>query len=199
MTGDTLFIFLSYLLILSSILVIFSEHPIFSLVFLICSFVIAAFLLLLLECEFLALLFITIYVGAIAVLILFAIMMLDFKHYNMQKNVLIYSIIGFLFASVLIFFILSKVNALFVNVPENTLYKDGYINWYDLIGSTIETEALGNVLYTHFFFHLLLAGLILLVVLIGIIHLTNVTKTRELADKNQIRFKQLAKNPKIIV
>ena len=79
-------------------MVIVAQHPIFSLLFLVGSFIFSALLLFILECEFLALLFIVIYVGAIAVLFLFAVMMLDAKLQNLSRNVLRYVPVGFLFA-----------------------------------------------------------------------------------------------------
>lgn len=77
---------LSIILVICSSMVILSNHPIYSLFYLIVCFFISACLLFLLNCEFLALIFITVYVGAIAVLFLFSIMMLDTKIKDLFKN-----------------------------------------------------------------------------------------------------------------
>ena len=97
MAVNFLFYLISILLIISSILVILAKHPIFSVIFLIFSFILSSFLLVILECEFLALLFIIIYVGAIAILFLFAIMMLESKSINLIKNSIKYFPIGIFF------------------------------------------------------------------------------------------------------
>ena len=75
MNIQVLFFSCSVLLIGSAMAVVLSKHPVFSLLFLLSAFLFSSVLLFLLECEFLALLFIVVYVGAIAVLFLFAIML----------------------------------------------------------------------------------------------------------------------------
>jgi NADH-quinone oxidoreductase subunit J len=182
-------------LTISSFFVIFSNHPIFSLLFLILSFILSSFLLFLLECELLALLFITIYAGAIAILFLFAVMMLDFKNYNLKKNIIKYIPIGTFFGLVLLVPLILEINNFFPVLPFNDFYVDGYINWYDLVDSTSESEALGQVLYTYFVIQFLLAGLILLVVLFGVVHL--MTNFNIYSNKQQVLFKQVSKSSKL--
>lgn len=195
-TPDLIFIFFSLLLIVFSSMVILSRHPAFSLLFLVGSFISASCLLLLLECELLALLFLTVYVGAIAVLFLFAVMMLDFKHYSLQKNLMFYLPIGLIFGVVLLSQLFFEINTFFIKTPFNTFYIDGHVNWYDLISSTTEAEAMGHVLYSYYVLHFLVSGLILLVVLLGVVRLTNVTETKVLnQNKKQALFKQLSKSP----
>lgn len=193
--ADLLFILFSCFLILSSGMVVFSRHPVFSLLFLVGSFLASSFLLLILECELLALLFLTVYVGAIAILFLFAVMMLDFKHYSLQKNVILYAPVGIFFGSIPLLFLIKEINTFFLTVPYNNFYIDGYINWYDLIDSKTDVDAMGNVLYSYFVLHFLLAGIILLVVLFGVVHLTNVTDIK-LHNKNKTQklYKQLSRN-----
>jgi NADH-quinone oxidoreductase subunit J len=70
---------------------LFLNIQFFLLLFLVSSFIFASFILFLLECEFLALLFIVVYVGAIAILFLFAIMMLESKFKNLSKNLFKYT------------------------------------------------------------------------------------------------------------
>ena len=98
---NLLFFIFSSILILSAIAIITVKNSIYSVLFLVLNFITAAGLLLLLECEFLSLLFIIIYVGAIAVLFLFVVMMLDVKILETSKDLFKYipigSIIGGLF------------------------------------------------------------------------------------------------------
>jgi len=193
---NVLFYFFSIFLIISALIVVISQHPVFSLLFLVSSFLFASFLLFLLECEFLALLFIVIYVGAIAVLFLFAIMMLEFKLDNLSKNLMRYMPVGFIFGLVFFFPLLNKIITQFEhNSYSNNFYYNTYNNWYDLIDSTTDVEVYGQILYSYFVLQFLLAGLILLVVLVGVVYLTNTFNNKE--TLNQSVFKQLSRNSKI--
>lgn len=193
--ADIFFYFFSSLLIFFAFMVVFSGHAVFSLLFLVSSFLAASFLLFLLECEFLALIFIIVYVGAIAVLFLFSIMMLDFKRYNLQKNALKSLPVSIFFGVILLIPIIKNIYIFFPSLNENNLYIDGYLNWFDFSNSITEIEAIGKILYTHCALHLLLIGIILLVVLFGVVHLTSLVKT--LNKNNQVLFKQLSKNIKL--
>ena len=195
---NVLFYFFSIFLIISATMVVISRHPIFSLLFLVSSFLFASFLLFLFECEFLALLFIIIYVGAIAVLFLFAIMMLEFKLDNLSKNLMKYMPVGFIFGFVLFFPLLNKITIQFeYNLYPNSFYFNKYKNWYDLIDSVTDVEVYGQVLYSYFVLQLLLAGLILLVVLVGVVYLTNTFNSKE--TLKQSTFKQLSRNSKFFI
>lgn len=196
LTSNSLFIFFSYALVFSSIMVIIAQHPVFSLLFLVSCFIFSSFLLFLLECEFLAFLFIVVYVGAIAILFLFAIMMLESKLSNLSKNTIKYFPIGILFSIVLLLPILNVVNTFFVDssIISDSFYVNNYQNWYDLIDSTYDVNVYGQILYSYFALQLLIAGLILLVVLIGVVSLTN---SYEKQTKQQSTFRQLSRTVKI--
>nr|WDD39283.1 NADH dehydrogenase subunit 6 [Gomphonema parvulum] len=196
LTSNSLFIFFSYALVFSSIMVIIAQHPVFSLLFLVSCFIFSSFLLFLLECEFLAFLFIVVYVGAIAILFLFAIMMLESKLNNLSKNTVKYFPIGILFSIVLLLPILNVVNTFFVDssTVSDSFYVNNYQNWYDLIDSTYDVNVYGQILYSYFALQLLIAGLILLVVLIGVVSLTN---SYEKQTKQQSTFRQLSRTVKI--
>lgn len=196
LTSNSLFIFFSYALVFSSIMVIIAQHPVFSLLFLVSCFIFSSFLLFLLECEFLAFLFIVVYVGAIAILFLFAIMMLESKLSNLSKNTIKYFPIGILFSIVLLLPILNVVNTFFVDSStiSDSFYVNNYQNWYDLIDSTYDVNVYGQILYSYFALQLLIAGLILLVVLIGVVSLTN---SYEKQTKQQSTFRQLSRTVKI--
>lgn len=193
LSANLLFYFFSVVLVFSAIMVIVASHSVFSLLFLVLSFVASAFLLFMLECEFLALIFIVVYVGAIAVLFLFAVMMLDAKLQNLSRNTFRYLPIGFLFAAG---FLAPVLYQTFPEVANNkSFFTQGvYINWYDLIDSTSDVEVYGQVLYSYFVLQFLVVGLILLVVLIGVVYLTNTYTSNKTVDQSS--FKQLSVSSK---
>jgi NADH-quinone oxidoreductase subunit J len=179
-------------------MVILSKHPVFSLLFLVGSFINSAFLLLILECEFLAFLFIIIYVGAIAILFLFSIMMLESKLNNLSKNTIKYIPMGLLFSVTLLLPLSYQIIKNFASLDSsNNFYLNNYQNWFDLTDSINDVEVYGQILYSHFVLHFLIAGLILLLVLIGVVYLTNRYNNKQL--KTQFTFKQLSRNFKIFL
>lgn len=193
LSANLLFYFFSGVLVFSAIMVIVASHSVFSLLFLVLSFLASAFLLFMLECEFLALIFIVVYVGAIAVLFLFAVMMLDAKLQNLSRNVFRYLPVGFLFA---FGFLIPVLYQMSLNAPENLSLSStsSYINWYDLIDSTSDVDVYGQVLYSYFVLQFLVVGLILLVVLIGVVYLTNTYTSNRTVD--QSTYKQLSVSSK---
>jgi NADH-quinone oxidoreductase subunit J len=119
--------FISLAIVINSLAIILSSHSIFSLLFLISNFILAAILLFLLECEFLALLFVVVYVGAVAILFLFAIMMLESKLNDLSRNSMKYVIIGPVYG----FFLLAPVwNNIFVHFQNNYDGKSFHLNIY---------------------------------------------------------------------
>jgi NADH-quinone oxidoreductase subunit J len=177
-------------------MVVISRHQVFSLLFLVGSFLLSAFLLLVLECEFLALLFIVIYVGAIAVLFLFSVMMLESKLQNLSKNMVRHLPVGVLFC---FFFVWPLISIITVysngNSNEALLYLNNFRNWYDIIDNVRDIEVYGQILYSYYVFQLLLSGLLLLVILVGVVFLTNNFSKRY--SRHQSAFKQLSRNSKI--
>ena len=154
MNSNLLFTLFSFVLVFSAFLTIFSKHPVFSLLFLVGCFISSSFLLLLLECEFLAFLFVVIYVGAIAVLFLFAIMMLEPKFKSLSQNAIKYLPVGFFFFIVFVVSVLCLILDQFeIAIGENSFYFNKYQNWYDLIDSVNDTEAFGQGLYSYFVLH----------------------------------------------
>lgn len=194
---NMLFYIFSILLIFSATMVVVSQHPIFSLLFLVASFVFSSFLLFILECEFLALLFIVIYVGAIAVLFLFAIMMLEFKLDNLSKNMMKYLPVGVIFGFLLLYPLVSQISSQFVSSPyPDSFYFNKYRNWYDLVDSTTDIEVYGQILYSYFVLQFLVTGLILLVVLVGVVYLANTFNNKQTLEQSV--FKQLSRNSRFI-
>jgi NADH-quinone oxidoreductase subunit J len=150
----------------SSVMVISSRNPVHSVLFLILVFVNAAGLFMLAGAEFLALILIVVYVGAVAVLFLFVVMMLDVDFAEMRQGLLQYMPIGALIGVVLLLELLLVAGS-FVISPE---VAGGTGVPIDL--SIDNTRALGEVIYTRYVFLFQGAGAVLLVAMIGAIVLT---------------------------
>ena len=189
LSANLVFYFFSGVLVFSAIMVIIASHSVFSLLFLVLSFLASAFLLFMLECEFLALIFIVVYVGAIAVLFLFAVMMLDAKLQNLVRNIFRYLPVGFLFGLGFLIPVLYHFSS-GIKGNINLFTQNNYTNWYDLLDSTSDVEVYGQVLYSYFALQFLVVGLILLVVLIGVVYLTNSYTSNRAVD--QSTYKQLS-------
>ena len=179
--------FLTFLLLFSSVFVLISENPVHSVLFLILTFCNAAAILLLLNVEFLGLIFIIVYVGAIAVLFLFVVMMLNVKIYSSKS----YSQKPFIFLAGFIcigqiFLLLEKT---FSN--SNTLITDDSLSVVAFLDSLSSIDVLGQGLYNNYIICFLIAGLVLLVAMIGAIVLTlNFSSQR----KNELVFRQLSRS-----
>ncbi|MEK6734061.1 MAG: NADH-quinone oxidoreductase subunit J [Pseudomonadota bacterium] len=156
------------LLCISSLIVISVKNPVHSVLWLIFSFFNAAGLFILVGAEFLAMTLVIVYVGAVAVLFLFVVMMLNINFTKIKeafhKNLPICILIG-LVLLVDLFLIISKSSS-FVQENSKSL---PFSNFGDLTN----THAIGSVLYTNFMPIFLIAGLILLVAMISAIILTH--------------------------
>jgi len=195
--SNILFYAFSSILLFSALMVVIVQNTIYSVLFLVVSFISSAGLLFLLESDFISFLFIIVYVGAIAVLFLFVVMMLDVKTLNSKKNYLKY----FPFASIIGIVLLIEISMLILDVFDKNPYlrvgffdQGSYINWFDKIDSIAENEAVGQVLYTDYVFQFLIAGNILLLSVIGSVVLT--VNTRSTSNKKQSDFKQLSRTCK---
>jgi len=177
-------------------MVILVQNSIYAVLFLVLSFISSSSILFLLECEFLALMFIVIYVGAIAVLFLFVVMMLDLKSTLTLKDFLKYFPFGILIGSVFfieIFFIIKETFQ--TNTYNSSFLSNYYVNWFNKIDSFTEIEALGQVIYTQYVLQFLIAGNILLLATIAAVVLTLNTKV----SNKQVIFKQLSRNYKNVI
>lgn len=190
-----LFYSFSILLVFCAFMVVFSKHTVFSLLFLVSCFIFSSFLLFLLECELLALLFLVVYVGAIAILFLFAVMMLESKLIDLSRNVMKYVPLGLFFVFFLLLLILYQFFLLYGKNPYKETLLITYQNWYDLIDSVVDIDVYGQILFSYFLLQVLVAGLILLLILIGVVYLTN-TYNIDHQIKEQASFKQLARKAK---
>jgi NADH-quinone oxidoreductase subunit J len=152
--------------IASAIMVIVARNPVHSVLFLILAFVNAAGLFMLMGAEFLAMILIVVYVGAVAVLFLFVVMMLDVDFAELRHGLLNYLPIGFVVGAVLLAELLFVVGAWVIEpgVPKTITAP--------IAGDVSNTQALGEVLYTRYVYFFEAAGVILLVAMIGAIVMT---------------------------
>ena len=172
----------------AALMVVFSKNPVHSVLFLITTFVSAAGLFLLTGAEFLALILVVVYVGAVAVLFLFVVMMLDVDFAKLKRGALQYAPFGAIVGVVLL-------AELIIAVTGN--YYEPQLSFATAmptppLSEMSNIEALGAVLYTRYILFFQLAGLILFVAMIGAIVLT-------LRHKEGIRRQsipaQVARNP----
>jgi NADH-quinone oxidoreductase subunit J len=152
----------------SAAMVILSRNPVHSVLFLILAFVNAAGLFVLIGAEFLAWILIIVYVGAVAVLFLFVVMMLDVDFAELRQGFINYLPIGGVIGLIL-FFELATVLTGWVIGPDVGKAITAPIPAADQISNT---QALGLVLYTRYVYFFQAAGIILLVAMIGAIVLT---------------------------
>jgi NADH-quinone oxidoreductase subunit J len=152
--------------IASAVMVIASRNPVHSVLFLILTFVNAAGLFVLMGAEFLAMILIVVYVGAVAVLFLFVVMMLDVDFAELREGFLSYLPIGFVIGTILLF---ELVFGVVVQVIQPGVAKTITA---PIATDVSNTQALGLVLYTRYVYFFEAAGVILLVAMIGAIVLT---------------------------
>jgi NADH-quinone oxidoreductase subunit J len=196
---EILYKMVTVLLILSSLMVVFSYNSIYAVLFLILSYVLSAIILLVLKCEFIALILITIYVGAVAVLFLFVVLMLDIKVYSRQTRLFFYSysiFLSFIFLIELLTLVLKtfKVNPYFYLMGDFLLVNN-HQNLILKLDKLLDIEVLGQILSVNFVTQLLIAGLILFLGVVGSVVITLNFHTKKL--KQQIFYKQFSKDCKV--
>ena len=175
----TFYVF-SLVAVLSALMVISARNPVHSVLFLILSFVNASGLFVLLGAEFLAMILVIVYVGAVAVLFLFVVMMLDINFVKLREGFLQYLPFGALLGIVLII----ELGILFLtrSFSENSLSK--FVE-SPMINEIENTKLIGQVLYTDYFYLFQISGLILLVAMVGSITLT-------LRDRGQVKRQNIS-------
>ena len=185
---DISFYFFSIIAIFSSLIVISAKNPVHSILFLILCFINTAALFILLGAEFLAMILIVVYVGAVAVLFLFVVMMLDINFVRIREGFLQYMPLGLLLGLVLL------VELIMVFLSKNIL-SSGLVDYSNFpnFSKNENTKDLGGVLYTDYFYLFQISGLILLVAMIGSITLT--LRNREGVKKQKI-YDQVSINSK---
>ncbi|MBB1247650.1 MULTISPECIES: NADH-quinone oxidoreductase subunit J [unclassified Rhizobium] len=190
---QALFFYLfAFVAVASAFMVIWAKNPVHSVLFLILTFVNAAGLFLLTGAEYLAMLLLVVYVGAVAVLFLFVVMMLDIDFTKLRASALEYApvgvLIGLILAAELIIVIGGSVFS--PEVAKNVSMP------IPAVTERQNTAAIGDVLYTHYVFYFQLAGLVLLVAMIGAIVLTLKHRTD---IKRQDISRQVARKPETAI
>jgi len=160
------FYLFSAVMIAAAFMVIAARNPVHSVLFLILAFFNAAGLFVLLGAEFLAMILVVVYVGAVAVLFLFVVMMLDVDFTELKKGALDYLPIGALLGGVLAIEIVWVGLSWTMSPASNTALASATPTGMS------NTVALGRILYTDYIYYFQIAGLVLLVAMIGAIVLT---------------------------
>lgn len=180
---DQLFIFLSFFIIVSTIMTITSINPIHSIFWLVLVFINSAGLLIILNFEFIALMLIIIYVGAITILFLFVIMMLDViqlrKIGKINHVIPIITIIS-----------INIINQILWLLTNNKLIFNSFISYNSWeFNSISHINTLGLLLYTEYYYPFIIISILLLVAMIGAIILTLeislITRKQNLSNQHQ--------------
>ena len=174
----------------SAVMVIMARNPVHCVLYLILAFVNAAGLMVLMGAEFLAMILIVVYVGAVAVLFLFVIMMLDVDFIEMREGFMKYLPVGLVVGGI---FVVELILALEFWVIDPHSIKTIAA---PIPTNVSNTEALGLVLYTTYVHYFQLAGMVLLVAMIGAIVLTLRHKTN---IKRQDINEQNARTPEMAI
>jgi len=135
-------------------------------------FLLSAILLFSLKVEFLALSFIIVYVGAITILFLFVVMMLDIKIGDVSLDILFYGPLGYF----IIFIFLLEFTLPLIGVslfPTDALLSNFYwVDWFAEMDTMSNIQNIGQLLYTYYFVFFLMAGFILFIAVLGALMLT---------------------------
>jgi len=172
--------------VISSVMVIGSKNPVHSVFFLILAFFNATGLFVLMGAEFLAMLLLVVYVGAVAVLFLFVIMMLNIDFTSLRTGMIKNASLGLLIGGIL----LGEIIFSFIGMKYGIGNEPG-VELFVKLGEEENTRALGKVLYTDYIYLFQCAGLILLVAMIGAIVLTHRKRDNV---KKQDAIKQVLRN-----
>ena len=175
----TFYVF-SFVAVLSALMVISARNPVHSVLFLILSFVNASGLFVLLGAEFLAMILVVVYVGAVAVLFLFVVMMLDINFIKLREGFLQYLPFGALLGIVLI----TELGILFLTKSFSEASLTKFVE-SPVMNDVENTKLIGQVLYTDYFYLFQISGLILLVAMVGSITLT-------LRDRGQVKRQNIS-------
>lgn len=178
------------ILVLSAVLVITARNPVHSVLFLILAFFNSAGLFILLGAEFVGMIMVIVYVGAVAVLFLFVVMMLDISFADLRKGAMQYVPIGLIIGAVLLFELIAVFGSW--SMSEEKLANLGS----PTPEGVANTEALGRLIYTDYALAFQAAGLILFVAMVGAIVLTH---RRRPGIRRQAVSEQHARQPEDVL
>ena len=174
----------AFVAIASGVLVISARNPVHSVLFLILAFFNSAALFVLMGAEFLAMILVVVYVGAVAVLFMFVVMMLDINFTQLRSGFLQYLPLGGLIGLILLAEMVVVAGG-WQSIAEGAKMAQAAAPMAD---GTTNTHALGELIYTHYVYLFQAAGMILLVAMVGAIVLTHRRRTgvrkQRIADQN---------------
>ena len=195
MIASLAFYLFAFVLILSALFVISAKNPVHSVLFLILAFFNASGLFVLLGAEFVAFILAIVYVGAVAVLFLFVVMMLDISFADLRRDSMQYIPLGLIIGGILLvemgmmMFAWSPSMAAGANIAAQAP------------SNMTNTHALGEILYTQYAFPFQVSGLVLLVAMIGAIVLTlrvrGTTLRQKISDQVHIRREDVVELRKV--
>lgn len=191
---DSLHFFFIRLQFLTCFFIVLSSNPIHAILFLVLLFFESTVILLLCNVDFIALLFVIIYVGAIAVLFLFVVMMLKIKSQTFSNKLLFPLIV---FSSLILFEVYTLFNK-YNNFGLSTIiYNNSLLQMISPINidTLSDVEIIGQMLYNYYLICFIVVGLILLIAMVGAIILTlNTNKSRQ----NMVSFRRLSRTDKFL-
>jgi|TARA_B100000686_G_scaffold138136_1_gene145521 NADH-quinone oxidoreductase subunit J len=174
------FYLFSAVTVFAAVMVISSKNPVHSVLFLILAFFNSAGLFVLLGAEFLAMILVVVYVGAVAVLFMFVVMMLDINIAELKHGFLQYLPLGGVVGLILLLELILSLGGFIISSQSQSSIAAPRPN----ANEVTNTEAIGNLIYTNYIYFFQAAGLILLVAMIGAIVLTH--RSRENVRKQNI-------------
>ena len=174
------FYLFSAVTVFAAVMVISSKNPVHSVLFLILAFFNSAGLFVLLGAEFLAMILVVVYVGAVAVLFMFVVMMLDINIAELKHGFLQYLPLGGVVGLILLLELILSLGGFIISSESQNSIAAPRPN----VNEVTNTEAIGNLIYTDYIYFFQAAGLILLVAMIGAIVLTH--RSRENVRKQNI-------------
>ena len=167
--------FLSLLAIVSAVFVIVSKNPVVSVLFLIGLFFFIAFFLILIDVDFIGISYILVYVGAVSILFLFILMLINIRVSellsNSENSILLLSLVGLFFIGTVSPIIPNEFSK-FLEIFSNTIYYVSNNSWETNVSAISNISSLGNIMYTSYSILLLIASLILLLAMVGAIVIT---------------------------
>ena len=197
------------LIFICSLLSIFSKNTIHSILYLILVFCNGAGLLLTYNVDYIAMVYVVVYIGAIAFLCLFVVMMLNIKLLELNDNFWQYAPVGITISVLILLELLVSLTSAFFSLPDLSFQSDNnnlvwtkilsttdlvnlnYIDWFSTIISSDLIQNIGSIMYTYYFFGFILSSFILLVAMIGSISLTFKS---ELTPRRQNLFNQISRS-----
>ncbi|WP_407051009.1 NADH-quinone oxidoreductase subunit J [Methyloraptor flagellatus] len=193
MVVQALFFYLfAAITVASAVMVISARNPVYSVMFLILAFFNAAGLFVLLGAEFLAMLLIVVYVGAVAVLFLFVVMMLDVDFVELREGFLQYLPVGVVIGGILLVELFMGLGAWVID-PGVLAKPVAPIPAADKVSNIV---AIGQVLYTRYVYFFEAAGMVLLVAMIGAIVLT--LRHKDFVKRQDVA-RQVARRPETAI